>query len=143
MNKATIIVPAKDWKFEVQGEAGSYVAVGSVLSFAITPSKEDANTYDFDSGGWEEHIPIKRGYSLTVSGYRLEDVSVGTRDAGQVILETLGDKFGDDSKGNFRLTSPGGKYWKFAGSVQIGQGGGETEAVTWNATILVDGKVEK
>jgi len=136
-------VLARDWKLEVENEAGEFVKVGGIETFEFGGGKTDEDTTDFDSDGWAEHIPTLRSRTLTMSGFRLEDTTTGERDPGQEIIDDLANKTGEEGLGNFSLTSPGGTVYEFKGSVEpTGPGGGHTNVTSWGATITVSGKVE-
>ena len=133
---------ARDLTIEVQTNPVGpvFTPIGGLNSLTHSPSTERADTTDFDSGGRPEHIVAQRGESWTLSGYAMEDVADGTRDAGQAAVETLGNATGTAAVGVFRLTSPGGNTREFNASVEVGlAGGGHNEAAAWTATLEVIG----
>ena len=139
---ALVRVLARDWVFEVEGTAGTFVPVGGLHTFGLSGTKVDTDTTGFDSEGWAEHLVTERAHSLTLSGFFIEDQTTGERDPGQAIIDELATKIGEDAIGNFKLTSPGGTVMTFKGSVEPGDiGGGKNDATSWGATITVTGKV--
>jgi len=141
MNKqVAMLIPAKDWSFEVMDELGAYQNIGGINNSSLSVSTERTDATDFDSGGWESGIVVGRGQEITLSGFRLEDVTTKDRDAGQARIEALADQFGDNAFGNFRFTTPGGKKLRFVASIQIGSSGSDTEPVSWEATLKVEGE---
>lgn len=135
-------VLARDWICEVENEMGVFIPVGGIETFEFGSGKTDADTTDFDSEGWGEHIPAVRTRTVTINGFFLEDKETGARDPGQKIIDELANKVGQEGLGNFRLTSPGGTLYEFKGSVDpAGPGGGHTDATSWGATIAVSGKI--
>jgi hypothetical protein len=136
-------VLARDWTLEVEGTTtGTFVPVGGINTFGFGGTKNDTDTGDFDSGGFAEHLVTERAYTLTLSGFFLEDQDTGERDPGQAIVDELATKIGEEAIGNFKLTSPGGTVYTFSGSVEPAEvGGGKNDVTSWGATITVNGKV--
>ena len=80
---------ARGWTLEVSdGETvPSMIEVKGLTSLSFAFAKEDADITDFDSDGQEEHIPVQRGSSVSVEGYRLEVPTYNDKPAG--FLEIL------------------------------------------------------
>ena len=141
---ALVRVLARDWVFEVEGTAGTFVPVGGLHTFGLGGTKVDTDTTGFDSEGFAEHLVTERAHSLTLSGFFIEDLDTGARDPGQKIIDELAEKIGEEAIGNFKLTSPGGTVMTFKGSVEPGDiGGGKNDATSWGATITVTGKITR
>lgn len=118
-----------------------WVEVGGVDNVSPSRSKNNADTGDFASAGWERHLPASRGRSLTVSGHYMEDVANGDRDPGQEAVETLGVAIGVAGIGEFKFESPGGNGFRLKGSVDItGPGGGKNDVASWGFVLDVDGQ---
>lgn len=104
--------------------------------------KNDAETTTFESDGDEEHVVASRNKSLSIEGYHLEDVETGDRDEGQLAIETLAEKVGQESLGDFKRVSPGGNEKYFKASANLSDvGGGNDDPTSWGAEITVSGKL--
>jgi hypothetical protein len=133
---------ARDLVIEVR-DAGdtAWLAVGGLNSLTHSPATARADTTGFDSNGREEHIVAQRGETWSLAGFAMEDVSTGSRDAGQSRVEDLGKLRGLNAMGEFRLTSPGGKTITFDASVEVTlAGGGHNDAAAWQAVLTVSGE---
>jgi hypothetical protein len=137
-------VLARGWKFEVYDtDTLLYVEVTGINTFTFTRGKNDADTTDFDSEGYEEHMAASRNFEITGEGFYKEDLSTGDRDLGQEIMEDYAELVGEDSLRQFRMTSPGGTEKEFNASVNIGDvGGGNDDPTSWGFTLTVSGKLE-
>lgn len=135
---------ARDWVFEFNtgtDAVPTWVEIKGINSFSVDNSKNDADTTDFDSGGWAEHLVASRGMVVTLEGFRLEDSSDGTRDPGQEAVEGLADNIGPSSVGSFRIyydLSNKGKSFKATANV-TGPGGGNDDAAAWAVELTVTG----
>ena len=138
-------VLARNWEVRVGSTDGSGgTEIKGINSIGFTFDKEDAETTDFDSEGWAEHIPAERGRSLTLEGFFLEDPANGTRDSGQDEVEDLADEVGHDGIEEFTLKSPGGTEKYFDASVNIQDiGGANNEPTSWGAELTVTGQVSE
>lgn len=137
-------IPARDWVFEVDDGAAGFNAIGGIETFGLTRSKTKADTTDFDSNGFNEHMVMRRGTEISLEGNYLEDPTTAARNAGQERVETLTDIVGTGSIVPFRITSPGGKVWTFQASVDGGPtGGGTDEETGWSCSVEVSGQVTK
>lgn len=126
------------------GTEGSptWTPIGGLNSLTHAPTSADAETTDFDSNGRAEHMKAERGDTWTLAGYAMEDVATGTRDAGQEAVETLAKAVGLTSTDQFQVTSPGGNTATFYASAEVTlNSGGNNDAATWSATVLVTGAV--
>ena len=132
-------VLARGWSLDVRIEA-VWTKVKGISSFAFGSTKIDAETKDFDSEGWDEHIVAGRGRTLNFEGRFLEDPETGDRDPGQEFLEDASDLIGYESLIWFKLTSPGGKIRYFHASVNLQDiGGGNDDPTSWGAELLLSG----
>lgn len=140
---ATKKVLARNWLFEVENPstAGVYVKINGLTEFGMSPTKNDVDGTDFNSGGWEEHQVASRGLSLDLTGYFLED-DTGKRDEGQKIVDDYGLSVGEDSIGKFRMTSPNGTVYTFDGTVESTSpsGGGTDDNTGWEVSVRINGK---
>lgn len=137
-------VLARGWKLEVNtalDNAPVWIRVGGVNSFTFSNSKDDADTTDFDSDGYLEHMVANRGFEISAEGFYLVDKTTAARDAGQEYVEGLNEKMGSDSLGQFRIISPAGTIKIFKASVGLGDiGGGNDDPTSWSCTLTVSGK---
>ena len=122
-------------------EGSGYTQINGLTTLTHSPSSTDADTTDFNSNGFEEHMKAARGTTWQMDGHTLEDIGTGARDPGQLLCEQLGQQVGPLSIGAFRITSPGGNAVEFNGSIDVTLGGGaNNDAATWKATIKVTGQ---
>jgi len=130
-------VLARDWTVTVGG-----TAIGGINSITFSSSKTNAETTDFASSGWAEHIVAERTRSMSCEGFFMEDEDTGDRNAGQSAIEALAELFSADSLGTFVLTSPGGTTYTFSASVELADiGGGNNDPTSWGFTAEVSGSV--
>ena len=135
---------ARDLLIEVldPSSGGDYTEIKGVESLTHSPSSTLANTTDFASAGRMESIMAERGDEFTLSGFRMEDVDDGTRDAGQAIVEELAQEISVASIGTFRITSPGGNTLIFGANVEATLlGGGHNDPSAWGAKLTVSGAI--
>lgn len=140
-------VLARGFDFEVDDglETSSFLAIGGINTFSVSPSKNDAETTDFDSEGWAEHLVASRGLEIELEGYYMEDEEDGTRDEGQERIEEVAELIGAESIVPFRMTTPGGTTIAMNVSVNASPfgtstGGGNDDPAGWSATLVVSGK---
>ena len=143
---AVVKVLARDWTLEINN--GTYAspswinATCGLNTFTFSNTKNDADTTDFCSEGWMEHIVASRSMELTGEGFYLEDESTGDRNQGQELIETLANQMGNASLGDFRLTSPGGNSRRFYASANIADvGGGNDDPTSWGFTLTISGQI--
>jgi len=136
-------VLARKFLVEVQDPLNSeWVPIKGLETIGFSGSKEDADTTDFESDGFTEHVVASRSYEVSLEGFWVEDPTTGERDPGQEIVESLAEKVGEESLGTFRITSPGGKVRTFKASASVeGPSGGKSEMAKWSATLTVSGRV--
>ena len=117
-----------------------WTEVGGIDNVAPTRSKQNADTGDFNSGGWDEHLPAGRGRSMTVSGHYLEDPDTGARDPGQAAVETQGNLIGTTGIDQYRFESAGGNGFDVNASVDVQDpGGSKNDAASWGFVLDVTG----
>jgi hypothetical protein len=143
---AKLKVLARNWTIEVNTGTVAlpvWTKVGGINTFTLSNDKEDADTTDFDSDGYSEHIVAGRSNEITFEGFFLEDPADGTRDLGQQEIEDLAVLVGTEATGQTKITSPGGKAKIYTGSFGVGDvGGGNNDPTAWGATMTVSGKPE-
>jgi hypothetical protein len=132
-------VDEQDYWQELDSE---YLHISGVTSFSPSQEKNDADTTDFDSEGWIEHMVASRGLSFEVEGYYIEDENNGVRDIGQERVEEIGQLVGSGSTSLFRIIDPSGTPISFEGSVDspmFGQstGGGNDDPAGWSFTLTI------
>ena len=138
-------VLARDWTIEVydeDAEAGEeWTSIAGINTFTLSSDKESTETTTFDSEGFGEHLASERNYTLSFDGYYDED-DEGVRDAGQELVETLGEAVGCDAYAYIHLKSPnGGKEKYFEGTINLSDiGGGTNDSTTWGFELEVNGK---
>ena len=134
-------VPARDWKVEIETEtAGTFQKIEGLTTLTFGSEMTERDTTDFDSGGWLERVASSRANTLTLEGYFQED-ETGARPEGQELVDALGEKVGEESLGNFRLTSPSGRAIQFKAIVTPAEvGGGNDDNTSWGAELMVSGK---
>lgn len=137
-------VLAREWTFEVESATpGTWLEIGGINSFTLDRSKDDADTTDFDSNGWAQHLPAQRGLSVSLDGFYLEDTA-GARNLGQERVETLSRVVGSAGLANFRMTSPataGNRRISGQASYNYGgPGGGNNDASAWSAQAVFNGQ---
>lgn len=142
---AKLKVLARNWTIEVNTgteATPTWTKVGGLNTFTLSNDKEDADTTDFDSDGYAEHIVAGRSNEVSFEGSFLEDPADGSRDAGQAKIETLAEETGAAAMGQVRITPPSGENGKiYKGSFTVGDvGGGTNDPTTWGATMTVSGK---
>lgn len=132
---AVTTISARDWKIY----CGSIEILGlKTLSFSEESKEEECTT--FSSQGNLEHKIMDRGLTIKVEGLYLEDPNGGSRDPGQLAVEVLAGKVGEDSRGTFKLVSPGGDERNFKATAKMSDcGGGESELTKWGAEIKKSG----
>jgi predicted secreted protein len=141
-------VLARNWKIEIDTDplatmptgTAVWTKIAGVNTFTISNDKEDTDTTDFDSNGYNEHLVASRSNEVSFEGFFIEDQTNGQRDAGQEAVEKYGDKIGPEAMATIRLTSPGGKVRQFKGSFAVGDvGGGNNDATSWGASFTPSG----
>lgn len=137
---------ARLFDFEIYDDT-DYVEIGGVTNFSPSTEKNDADTTDFDSEGWLEHIVASRGLSFEIEGYHIEDEEDGSRDGGQEALENYATEVGSEAMTYFHIITPGENDIYMEVSVEapphgISGGGGNDDPAAWSATLTVSGKPE-
>lgn len=140
---AKLKVLARNWKIEVNTGTEAlptWTKVGGINTFTLSNDKEDADTTDFESAGFAEHMVAGRSNEISFEGFFLEDAT-GVRDTGQEFVETKAEEVGPASIVALRITSPGGKAKQYKGSFSVGDvGGGNNDPTSWGANYTVSGK---
>lgn len=138
-------VLARDHTFEINtGTVGSptWVEIKGIATYAPASVKNDANTTSYDEDGQQSHLPASRGGTMTLTGFKLEDVDDGSRDPGQEAVEAINEVVGPDGLKQFRVTTPGGTTKTFLASAQVTEGGGGVDdASAWEAVLTRSGAV--
>lgn len=140
---AATVIPARF--FEIDIEVGySWTRINGLTGLTPAPSDVTADTGTYESQGFASHQVMERGLAFTLTGFRLEDVDTGDRDAGQQAVEELADLIGPEANGHFKIRSPGGLTDTFFATVSnVAPFGGDKNApAAWNATLTVSGPPE-
>jgi hypothetical protein len=143
---AIVKVLARDWTLFLNSTGTYAVPVWlnitcGLNTFKFANDKKDADTTDFCSDGFTDHIVASRSLEISAEGYYMEDEVNGDRDPGQEAVETLALAMGNASKGDFKLVSPGGNGKRFYASVGVSDiGGGNEDPSSWGFTLTVAGK---
>lgn len=137
-------VLARNWLIEVTDDVSGvtpvWTKVSGINSFTLSSDKEDADTTDFDTAGYNSHIVAGRSNEISFEGFFVEDPATGDRDPGQQVVEDLSELIGPEALGGVRLTSPGGKVRQFDASFTTGDvGGGINDPTSWGATATPSG----
>lgn len=121
--------------------AGNYTAIGGIETLSHSPSKETADSTDFDSNGHAEHVVVQRGDEWTLEGFWLQDVSTGATDPGQAELVEAAREIGLTATREVRLTTPSGYGVRFTCSVEVtGPDGGHNDLAAFSAVLEVTGE---
>ncbi len=135
-------VLARGWTIEVEdlGMPLTYIPVNGINTIGFEDDDTKTDTTDFNSAGANEHLVAERVTTMTLEGFHLEDPATGDRDPGQEMVEQVAKMTGNNSLGNFKVTSPGGKIKKFLASAKVSSGGSHNEAMSWQVELQVSGK---
>lgn len=134
---------ARGWAFEISDGApvATFIQIGGLNTWSVSVEKNDADTTDFDSDGWNEHIVASRGRSISFEGLFMIDPVTKIRDAGQAEVEELADKIDYDSIREFRYyhvaTGIGRKGFVSANVSDVG--GGNDDPTSWGAEMTFSG----
>lgn len=140
---STVKTLARDWALEVL-VGTTWTVIKGLSSLTFSGNKTDADTTSFDEDGWESHIPARRGRSVGVEAFYLEDPVSGAQDAGQKAVEDIAELVGHNAFGTFRLTSPAFIARTFQASAEINEtGGGESDPTGFKFGLTVNAKVDK
>lgn len=116
--------------------AGVWVPIGGINSWSPSPTLNKADTSKFSNQGNLSHLPVSKGMSITLTGFRQVDHVTGDRDPGQVACENLMEQLGPDGIAEFRHSRAGGKVTVFKGSCTVTDGGGgNDDPDAWSVTI--------
>lgn len=135
---------ARGWAFEIGDGAAvpTFTQIGGLNSWSRSREQNNADTTDFDSQGWMEHLPASRSGSVTVEGLMKMDPADGTRDPGQQACEDAAEQVGVSAYRQFRLYHvDSGKGLQGEVSVGINEvGGGNDDPTSWGATFQLNGQ---
>lgn len=128
MNKGAIL--ANTVRIEMETSPLVYTGISSLKSISISAEKSDFDLYTMDSEGWDEHIPIKRGATISGEGNLDEDPDTREKDPGQLALIQASYETGMIAIKNFRMVykKTGAVLSTFKASVNVndnGSGGAE------------------
>lgn len=130
-------------EFEIEDPAspGTWRAIGGLNTHTISRSSSNVDTTTYASDGDEEQQIMQRGMSLKLEGFRLIDPDTGDQDAGQALVEALGDGKSDDSLGSIRFAGPGATQWRvWTATAELGDEGGDNNAKeSWSVTFTRSG----
>lgn len=137
---------ARNWEFYVEDATpGQFIPIKGVESFTVNPTKTDADTGDFDSEGFAEHLPAERAASITLNGRFLIDRQTGARDPGQERCEELSEKVDIEGLAKFRMIPKNAQEGiEFTASFNAGPtGGGRNDTTGWTCEVTRSGKPTK
>jgi hypothetical protein len=118
-----------------------WTPIGGLNSLTFDSDKTDADTTDFDSDGWAEHMVLQRSRKISMDGFYKEDTATGDQDPGQEALIALSDAIGTDSLKGFRITTPGGNVTVYQVSADAKlTGGGLNDVSGFTCDLTVSGK---
>lgn len=134
-------VSARKWIPQVSTDGGStWIPVLGITMFSFDRSSTRTDTTDFTADGIETGEVMARSATCKFEGFFMEDLATKARDAGQAAVETFAEAVGAPSVGNYRLTSPGGKLYSFAATVDMDPiTGGNNDKAKWGATMTRTG----
>jgi hypothetical protein len=135
-------VLARDWSVEIETATPStWVEVGGLTTLGFDQDKTDADTGDFQSGGWAGHMPVERGWSVSCEGHYLVDPTPtpNTRDPGQARAEELSALVGPAAMARVRITDPYLDTYVGVASYQARPTvGGKNDIAGWTCDISGD-----
>ncbi|MCO7196895.1 phage tail tube protein [Pseudonocardia sp. McavD-2-B] len=141
-------ISARGWQFEIldpSAETETWVEIGGLNNFDLDPSEnnEDTETTDFQSQGAYEGRMMQRGASLEVEGQlRKEDDDPAQKDAGQKLVDELGEQVDEESVGRIRFrheTDPEWTNWRCYVE-QGSRSGGNNDKTAWAGTFTRTGR---
>ena len=134
-------ISARKWVISVSIDArATWTQVKGVNKFSLDRTSVRTPTEDFLNDGIETGEIMARGAAAKLEGFFLEDTSNGTRDPGQLNVESLSETTGAASVGDFKFVSPGGKTYTFSATVDLDPwGGGNNDKTTWGASLIRSG----
>ncbi|HEY8588472.1 MAG TPA: hypothetical protein VIL55_02855 [Naasia sp.] len=129
----------RDWIFQVQTAPTTWTEIGELTEFKHNPgeNEETADTTVFKDGGQYRQQVMQRGATLELTGKYGVSGAERTRDPGQLAVDVLGTKVGDESEGTIRFRHATVDEWTvWDCTVTPGeQGGGTNEKTGWAATF--------
>lgn len=122
--------------------APTWTQIKGINSVTRAPSTTTVDGRDYDSGTRLEPMVVNRGDTFTASGFRMQDESTGTRDAGQQAVEDSSKLTGQSAREQYQIQGPGGTTITFKANAEVNDlGGGADDLATWSATLTVVGDV--
>lgn len=119
-----------------------WTQIKGINSVTRAPSTATVDGRDYDSGTRLEPMVVNRGDTFTASGFRMQDETTGTRDAGQAAVETSARLVGQAARSQYQIQGPGGTTITFNANAEVNDlGGGADDLATWSATLTVVGDV--
>jgi predicted secreted protein len=135
-------VLARSWTKQVDNGSGSFLDIKGIHTMTVSTSSHLADTTDFESAGWLEHLLTTRGATISLDGMFLEDTSTKSRDPGQARVEALAKLFGASGIGSFKIITPGGTIWTFSASAEVdGPAGSQADTASWKCKLNVTGAI--
>lgn len=132
------------WDPSANTGAGGFVQIAGIETLTLSFDADEADTTDWDSAGWSEHLIGERSESVEIAGHVVYDDAQAVppvRDAGQQLVESLARKTGIDSLQEIQLNTLGGGTIVWAASAQLGnQGGARSANASWGATFNSSGE---
>jgi hypothetical protein len=118
-----------------------WTEVGGITQLDASQTATTVDGSTFDSDGWADDVTVRRAAMITLTGRALFDETTGAKDPGQAAIETLGALLGDDAKGAFKVSLPGGATYGFTATVGnvTPFGGGKDDLANFSAELRIQG----
>lgn len=130
----------RDWIFQILTAPTTWTEIGELKEFKHAPgeNEETEDTTTFRDKGQHRQQVMQRGATLELTGKWGKNAATGTdRDPGQLAVDDLGGKVGDESEGTIRFRHESVDEWtEWDCTASLGeQGGGHNEKTSWSATF--------
>lgn len=110
-------------------------------TLGVSFTKADADVTTQIDGGWESHVPARRGASFTLAGRTMIDEATGDFNAGQAALNYLSQQISTDGLAEFKFIILAKVTLIFTGSCNVSQpfGGSGTEGSPFQIEVKMTG----
>ena len=138
---ADIVMIAKDFELEVQGDGEEFLKVPQLTSLTYSQGSNEVDLSNFDDDGFKSCMVVSRTRTLTFECNYLVDEDTKELNPALKLISDLNNKVGYEAIGTFRLAFPNGDKIEFRGTVSLnGMGGGVDDKLTFGGTITINGK---